>query len=215
MGRKVHPTCFRLGIIKDWEARWYAERREFGDLLAEDRMIRQIITEELPRAGVSRVEIERFPRQVSLAVHPKPVAGKGITVFVALRNLADTPVGLGSAEEVFAWLVIVYDRQRAYLTGRIRLPAGVRWPASLAGGKTIALPPVTLTDLAVYRYADRSDILKTYLGARNQTQLPSPANDVIGDTTLLITLSVNGPHLSFSEPFDRIDNHLLFFRWLK
>jgi len=68
MGRKVHPYGFRLGYIRDWKARWYAERGEYGDLLAEDLKVRQLIRSELGHAGISDIEIERFPRARHLSI---------------------------------------------------------------------------------------------------------------------------------------------------
>jgi small subunit ribosomal protein S3 len=68
MGRKVNPHGFRLGFIKDWRSRWYAEREEYADLLAEDLKIRQWIRKELGHAGISNIEIERFPRAKHVSV---------------------------------------------------------------------------------------------------------------------------------------------------
>jgi len=62
MGRKVHPYGFRLGYIYDWKARWYAETDEYADLLEEDLKVRELIRKELGHAGISKIEIERFPR---------------------------------------------------------------------------------------------------------------------------------------------------------
>lgn len=62
MGRKVHPTGFRLGIIRDHLSRWYAEGEEYSQLLIEDRQIRGKVTADLARAGVSKIEIERAPK---------------------------------------------------------------------------------------------------------------------------------------------------------
>lgn len=93
MGRKVHPEGFRLGIIKDWKARWYAEGREYATLLKEDLAIRDLIREELSRAGISKIEIERFPNQVSVTIHtarPGIVIGrKGTTVNALRRQLEE------------------------------------------------------------------------------------------------------------------------------
>lgn len=69
MGRKVHPIGFRLKVNRDWESRWYAEGMEYVDLLKEDRKIRAFIAKEAEKAGVSRVEIERFPNQVVVTIH--------------------------------------------------------------------------------------------------------------------------------------------------
>ena len=68
MGRKVHPYGFRLGVIRDWKARWYAEGDDYANLLHEDLSIRNYIEGGGQRAGISRVEIERFPNQVSVTI---------------------------------------------------------------------------------------------------------------------------------------------------
>ncbi len=79
MGQKVHPTGFRLGVVKGWQSRWYAER-DYKDVYAEDVLIRQAINKELFNAAVSRIEIERAAaNQVSVTIHtakPGIVIGK-------------------------------------------------------------------------------------------------------------------------------------------
>ena len=69
MGRKVHPIGFRLGINKPWEGRWYAEGTEYRDQLHQDVAIRRMIHNEGEKAGISMVEIERFPGKVKVIVH--------------------------------------------------------------------------------------------------------------------------------------------------
>ena len=69
MGRKVHPYGFRLGIIKPWRARWYAEGKEYGELLLEDIVFRKMVSKEAAAAGIAEVTIERFPRQVNVTIH--------------------------------------------------------------------------------------------------------------------------------------------------
>ncbi len=69
MGRKVHPVGFRLGVHKDWLAKWFAEGEEYVDLLQEDLEIRQLIRREMAHAGISEIDIERFPKQVSITIH--------------------------------------------------------------------------------------------------------------------------------------------------
>ena len=66
MGRKVHPVGFRLKIIRDWNTRWFAEGKQYEDHLHEDFAIRKLIMKELPSAGISLLEIERFPNQVQV-----------------------------------------------------------------------------------------------------------------------------------------------------
>jgi len=69
MGRKVHPIGFRLKITRDWDARWYAEGSKFRDLLQEDFRIRRFVKKLGLRAGVSRIEIERYPNQLLVNIH--------------------------------------------------------------------------------------------------------------------------------------------------
>jgi small subunit ribosomal protein S3 len=69
MGRKVHPVGFRLKINRDWDARWYAEGPRYVELLQEDREIRKFIRKDVQRAGISQIEIERYPNQVLINVH--------------------------------------------------------------------------------------------------------------------------------------------------
>lgn len=69
MGRKVHPIGFRLKVNRDWDTRWYAEGERFVELLHEDRTIREFVKKETGRAGVSKIEIERYPNQVQVTVH--------------------------------------------------------------------------------------------------------------------------------------------------
>jgi small subunit ribosomal protein S3 len=95
MGRKVHPYGFRLGYIYDWKARWYAEGEEYADLLAEDLKVRKLIRADLGHAGISKIEIERFPRarQVSIKIwtaKPGIVIGrKGVNVNAIRRDLEE------------------------------------------------------------------------------------------------------------------------------
>jgi small subunit ribosomal protein S3 len=86
LGRKVHPIGFRLGIIKDWQTRWYAEGREYAALLDEDRKIRRLIVEQNHEAGISFVEIERFPKEVSVIIHS---ARPGIIIGRKGQNVND------------------------------------------------------------------------------------------------------------------------------
>ncbi len=69
MGRKVNPIGFRLKITRDWDARWFAQGSRYSDLLHEDFAIRRYIRKEGEKAGVSRLEIERFPNQIQVTIH--------------------------------------------------------------------------------------------------------------------------------------------------
>ena len=79
MGQKVNPIGFRIALNKNWRSRWFADKRAFGDLLAEDCMIRALVKERLMAAAVSLVEIERYANRVRVAIHtarPGVVVGK-------------------------------------------------------------------------------------------------------------------------------------------
>ncbi|MGD9713252.1 MAG: 30S ribosomal protein S3 [Thermomicrobiales bacterium] len=78
MGRKVNPVGFRLGIVSDWESTWFGERN-YTEQLHEDLAIRKLIQEDLPRAGISKIELERSANKVDVTLHtskPGIVIGK-------------------------------------------------------------------------------------------------------------------------------------------
>jgi small subunit ribosomal protein S3 len=79
MGQKTHPRGFRLGIVKPWRSRWFAERANFGKLLKEDETIRRYLHQRLGHAAVSEIEIDRKPQKIVVTVHtarPGVVIGK-------------------------------------------------------------------------------------------------------------------------------------------
>ena len=69
MGQKVRPTGFRVGVVEDWRSRWYASKKEFGDLLIEDHKIRSFVKEKYNFALISRIEIERTRDFVTVHLH--------------------------------------------------------------------------------------------------------------------------------------------------
>jgi len=80
MGQKVHPTGVRVGIIKDWNAKWYANSRDFADYLVEDQKIRKFLKKKLYAAGISNIEIERTAKFVKInlfTAKPGIIIGKG------------------------------------------------------------------------------------------------------------------------------------------
>ncbi|MBN1231448.1 MAG: 30S ribosomal protein S3 [Anaerolineales bacterium] len=96
MGRKVNPIGFRLGVNKTWDGRWYAEGETYVDQLHQDFAVRKLIRNTAPRAGISRVEIERFPGNVKVFIHTaKPgilIGRKGENVKI-MRKEIETLVG--------------------------------------------------------------------------------------------------------------------------
>ena len=80
MGQKVHPTGVRVGIIKDWNSKWYADSKNFADYLVEDQKIRKFLKKKLYTAGISKIEIERTAKIVKINLYtakPGIVIGKG------------------------------------------------------------------------------------------------------------------------------------------
>ena len=89
MGQKVHPHGARVGVIKDWDTRWYANKKDFPALLEEDFRIRAFLKEKLYAAGISRIEIERAASKVTVGLHtgkPGIVIGKGGAGVEQIRN---------------------------------------------------------------------------------------------------------------------------------
>ena len=89
MGQKVNPHGLRVGIIKDWDSKWYADKDNFSDYLIEDYKIREYVKEKLFVAGVSRIEIERAANRIKLSIHtakPGMVIGRGGSGVEALRK---------------------------------------------------------------------------------------------------------------------------------
>lgn len=95
MGQKVHPKALRLGIIRDWDARWFA-KKDFARLLHEDLQLRDYIKKKLYDAGISRIEIERAANRLTVNIHaakPGMVIGRGGTAVEALRQELERRTG--------------------------------------------------------------------------------------------------------------------------
>ena len=111
MGQKVNPHGLRVGVIKGWDAKWYANKKNFADNLVEDNKIRKFVKKELFSAGISKVEIERAAKRVKLNIHtakPGVIIGKGgagiealkgkLTSFIKDKNVLINIVKVKSAE---------------------------------------------------------------------------------------------------------------------
>lgn len=95
MGQKVNPVGLRIGVIRDWESKWYAGK-DYADLLHEDLKVREYITKRLNDASVSKVEIERAANRLNITIHtakPGMVIGKGGTEVEALRKSLNSLTG--------------------------------------------------------------------------------------------------------------------------
>ena len=116
MGQKVHPTGIRLGIVKDWSSKWYAEGRDYADLLNTDLDVREFLRKKLSHASVSRIEIQRPAKNARIVIHtarPGIVIGKKGEDINALKaevsKMMGVPVHIGVEEirkpELDAYLV--------------------------------------------------------------------------------------------------------------
>ena len=89
MGQKVHPHGLRVGVIKEWDAKWYADKKNFADNLVEDHKIRNFVKKNSYAAGVSRIEIERAAKRIKLNIYtakPGMIIGKGGQGIESLKN---------------------------------------------------------------------------------------------------------------------------------
>lgn len=92
MGQKVNPHGLRVGIIKNWDSRWFVKNKNFGDTLVEDYKLRKVLKDKLYSAGIPKIEIERDATKVRLNIHcskPGMVIGKGGTEIEKLRQYCE------------------------------------------------------------------------------------------------------------------------------
>lgn len=96
MGQKVNPHGLRVGVIKDWDSRWFVEKKDFGDTLVEDYKLRKMLKKQLYSAGVPKIEIERDASKVRIHIHcakPGMVIGKGGAEIEKLRQQCEKFLG--------------------------------------------------------------------------------------------------------------------------
>ena len=96
MGQKVNPHGLRVGVIKDWDSRWYAREDKVGDLIVEDYNIRKYLKSTLYAAGIAKIEIERDNAKVKINIHcsrPGVIIGKGGTEIEVLRQKIEAKLG--------------------------------------------------------------------------------------------------------------------------
>ena len=96
MGQKVHPNGLRVGVIKDWNSKWYADSKNFSDYLVEDYKIRKFVKSKLFISGISKIEIERTAKFVRVNVYtakPGLVIGKGGNLAEELKNQLQKMIG--------------------------------------------------------------------------------------------------------------------------
>ncbi|WP_312641371.1 30S ribosomal protein S3 [Hydrogenoanaerobacterium sp.] len=114
MGQKVNPHGLRVGVIKDWDSRWFAKDNAFGDILVEDYKLREFLKKTLYAAGVPRIEIERDATKVRIHIHcarPGMVIGRGGSEIEKLRQQCEALINKGKANKVSVFLNIVEVKQ--------------------------------------------------------------------------------------------------------
>ena len=114
MGHKVNPHGFRVGVIKNWDSRWFAKDSVFGDLLVEDYKLRKFLKETLYAAGVPQIEIERDATKVRIHIHcakPGMVIGKGGSEIEKLRAKCEAMINKGKTEKVQVFINIIEVKQ--------------------------------------------------------------------------------------------------------
>ncbi|HPR39428.1 MAG TPA: 30S ribosomal protein S3 [Oscillospiraceae bacterium] len=111
MGQKVHPHGFRVGIIKDWDSRWFAKDEVFGDTLVEDYNLRKFLKQKLYAAGVPKIEIERTgDAKIRIHIHcakPGMVIGRQGAEIEKLRQECEAMLNKGKPEKIQVFLNIV------------------------------------------------------------------------------------------------------------
>ena len=105
MGQKIHPIGLRVGIIRDWEGRWFAQKKEYSGLILEDLKIRKFIKKRLYTSGIAKIEIERAANRIKVTIHtarPGMVIGRQGTEVEVIRkeieNFSGKQVQLNIAE---------------------------------------------------------------------------------------------------------------------
>ncbi len=101
MGQKCNPTGLRIGVIKNWDSRWYAKKGDFADTLYNDYQLRNYLLKSLYSAGVPKIEIERDAKRVRINIHcakPGMVIGKGGTEIEKLKEVCAKKLGKDTGE---------------------------------------------------------------------------------------------------------------------
>lgn len=173
MGQKVNPHGLRVGVIKDWDSRWYARNEKVGDLLVEDKKIRDYLKKTLYSAGIPKIEIERDNAKVRIYLHcarPGVVIGKGGADIERLRLTLEKMIGKSVAlnivevksPDINAQLVaeniaqqlekrIGFRRAMKNAMGRaMRMGAAALRPAALAVWAALRSPAWSITTMVPF-----------------------------------------------------------------
>jgi small subunit ribosomal protein S3 len=114
MGQKVNPHGLRVGVIKDWDSRWYVRDDVFGDTLVEDYKLRKLLKKQLFDAGIPKIEIERSAQRVRIHIHcarPGIVIGKAGTEIEKVRKMCEDVVNKTRTEKLAVYVNVVEVKQ--------------------------------------------------------------------------------------------------------
>ena len=139
MGQKVNPHGLRVGVIKGWNAKWYANKKNFADNLIEDNKVRKFVKKELFSAGISKIEIERAAKRVKLNIYtakPGVIIGKGgagiealkgkLTQYISNKNVLINIVEVKSAEaDAQLMAEILHSQKTRDIQAKIPLPQAI------------------------------------------------------------------------------------------
>ena len=155
MGQKVNPHGLRVGVIKDWDSRWYANKADFGDTLVEDYNVRNYIKKSLYAAGVPRIEIERFADKVRIHIHcakPGIVIGRGGAEIEKLRVKLEAMMLFSVTQLSYCARLVVSDenkkRQRVQILCHVVLSVAMIVITRLVLGK--GCDPVAVVSMFYY-----------------------------------------------------------------
>ena len=112
MGQKVNPHGLRVGVIKDWDAKWYANDKNFADNLIEDNQIRKFVKKSAFSAGISRIQIERAAKRVKINIKtakPGMIIGKGGVMIKEISQAARKELETATEKKVYLELTVVTD----------------------------------------------------------------------------------------------------------
>ncbi len=144
MGQKVNPRGLRVGVIQDWDSKWYAKDAEFGDTLVSDYNLRKYLMKKLHAAGVPKIEIERTVSRVKVTIHcakPGIIIGRGGTEIEKLRadieSKLDKPVSVNVAEVKIPDLNAQLVAEN--IAGQLERRISFRRAVKLAIGRTMRL----------------------------------------------------------------------------
>ena len=114
MGQKVNPHGLRVGVIKDWDSRWFARKDAFGDVLVEDYNLRKFLKKALYDAGIPKIEIERDATKVRIHIHcarPGIVIGKGGQEIEKLKAQCEAIINKGKEQPLAVFINVVEVKQ--------------------------------------------------------------------------------------------------------